>query len=295
MRRLGYASKYHWFSAFRAHARAGKLAQLNVIEPRYFDLVGAEANDDHPAHDVGNGQRLVKEVYEILRASPQWNESLLIVSYDEHGGFYDHVETPYEGVPNPDGIRGAAPFFFDFDRLGVRIPTIMSSPWIKKGTVVSRPNGPAASSEYEHSSIPATLKKIFGSKSSFLTKRDAWAGTFDHIFEELGSPRTDCPEILPNPVPTRSSSEIKEDGFLSEFQAELVDLAAVLNGDSIFDLHEEAVKKMTVKEADAYVNSAIKNYLKASKEAIERGYSGDLSIVDMRSSSPSTSDAKKAP
>lgn len=134
MRRLEYASKFHRYSAFRAHARAGKLARLSVIEPKYFDLVGAEANDDHPAHDVGNGQRLVKEVYETLRASPQWNESLLVVSYDEHGGFYDHVETPFVGVPNPDGISGPAPFFFDFDRLGVRIPTVMASPWIKKGT-----------------------------------------------------------------------------------------------------------------------------------------------------------------
>ncbi|XP_020680107.2 non-specific phospholipase C6 [Dendrobium catenatum] len=268
MRKLEYASKFHWFSAFGAHAKAGKLAKLSVIEPRYFDLVGAEANDDHPAHDVGNGQRLVKEVYEMLRGSPQWNESLLIVSYDEHGGFYDHVETPYVGVPNPDGMRGPAPFLFDFDRLGVRVPTIMVSPWIKKGTVVSRPNGPTANSEYEHSSIPATLKKIFGLKSEFLTKRDAWAGTFEHIFEELSSPRTDCPEILPSPFPTRSSTEIKEDSFLSEFQAELVDLASVLNGDSIFNLHRETDKKMTVKEADAYVKSAIKNYLKASKEAI---------------------------
>ncbi|KAI0515685.1 hypothetical protein KFK09_008351 [Dendrobium nobile] len=268
MRKLEYASKFHWFSAFGAHAKAGKLAKLSVIEPRYFDLLGAEANDDHPAHDVGNGQRLVKEVYEMLRASPQWNESLLIVSYDEHGGFYDHVETPYVGVPNPDGMRGPAPFFFDFDRLGVRVPTIMVSPWIKKGTVVSRPNGPTANSEYEHSSIPATLKKIFGLKSDFLTKRDAWAGTFEHIFEELSSPRTDCPEILPSPFPTRSSTEIKEDSFLSEFQAELVDLASVLNGDSIFNLHRDTDKKMAVKEADAYVKSAIKNYLKASKEAI---------------------------
>ncbi|PKU80019.1 phospholipase C [Dendrobium catenatum] len=209
MRKLEYASKFHWFSAFGAHAKAGKLAKLSVIEPRYFDLVGAEANDDHPAHDVGNGQRLVKEVYEMLRGSPQWNESLLIVSYDEHGGFYDHVETPYVGVPNPDGMRGPAPFLFDFDRLGVRVPTIMVSPWIKKGT-----------------------------------------------------------EILPSPFPTRSSTEIKEDSFLSEFQAELVDLASVLNGDSIFNLHRETDKKMTVKEADAYVKSAIKNYLKASKEAI---------------------------
>ena len=81
-----------------------------------------------------NGQRIVKEVYETLRASPQWNETLLIVTYDEHGGFYDHVPTPVRNVPNPDGIVGLHPSFFKFDRLGVRVPTIMVSPWIKKGT-----------------------------------------------------------------------------------------------------------------------------------------------------------------
>ncbi|KAK8944640.1 hypothetical protein KSP39_PZI007521 [Platanthera zijinensis] len=270
MRRLDFAPKFHWFPTFGKHAREGKLPSLSVIEPRYFDVVGAEADDDHPGHDVGNGQRLVKEVYEALRASPQWNRSLLILTYDEHGGFYDHVETPYVGVPNPDGLRGPPPFYFNFDRLGVRIPTIMVSPWIKKGTVVSRPNGPTTNSEYEHSSIPATLKKLLGLKSDFLTKRDAWAGTFEHILQELSSLRTDCPEILPDPLPTRSS-EAKEDSFLSEFQAELVDLAAVLNGDSVFNLRKDTGKQMTVKEADAYVNFAMKNYMKAAREAIDRG------------------------
>ncbi|CAL5328005.1 unnamed protein product [Camellia sinensis] len=58
---------------------------LSVIEPRYFDIKGLPANDDHPSHDVANGQKLVKEVYETLRASPQWNETLLVITYDEHG------------------------------------------------------------------------------------------------------------------------------------------------------------------------------------------------------------------
>ena len=76
----------------------------------------------------------VKEVYEILRASPQWNQTLFVITYDEHGGFYDHVATPVSGVPSPDGIVGPEPFLFGFDRLGVRVPTIMVSPWIDKGT-----------------------------------------------------------------------------------------------------------------------------------------------------------------
>lgn len=92
------------------------------------------ANDDHPSHDVYQGQMFVKEVYETLRSSPQWNETLFIITYDEHGGFFDHVPTPVSGVPSPDGIVGPDPFDFKFDRLGVRIPTIMISPWIEKGT-----------------------------------------------------------------------------------------------------------------------------------------------------------------
>ena len=87
-----------------------------------------------PPHDVTHGQALIKEVYEALRESPQWNETLLIITYDEHGGFYDHVPTPVVNVPNPDGLDGPAPDSFKFNRLGVRVPTIMVSPWIEKGT-----------------------------------------------------------------------------------------------------------------------------------------------------------------
>jgi hypothetical protein len=92
------------------------------VEQRYFDLKILPGNDDHPSHDVAEGQRFVKEVYEALRSGPQWEETLLVVTYDEHGGFYDHVPTPAGAgvVPSPDGIVSAAPFFFGFDRLGAR-------------------------------------------------------------------------------------------------------------------------------------------------------------------------------
>ena len=85
-----------------------------------------------------------------------------------HSGFYDHVPTPMM-VPNPDGKNATSPDF-NFTRLGVRIPTVMVSPWIEKGTVVHRPDGPEATSEFEHSSLSATLKKLFGIPN-FLTKR----------------------------------------------------------------------------------------------------------------------------
>ncbi|KAK8586492.1 hypothetical protein V6N13_010083 [Hibiscus sabdariffa] len=284
LRKLKYVSKFHQFDlTFKKHAGDGKLPSLTVIEPRYFDIKAFPANDDHPSHDVANGQKLVKEVYETLRASPQWNETLLVITYDEHGGFYDHVQTPFENVPNPDGNTGPAPKFFKFDRLGVRVPTIMVSPWIKKGTVVSGPNGPAPNSEFEHSSIPATIKKMFNLPSNFLTYRDAWAGTFEGVVAELTSPRTDCPETLPDAVPLRTT-EAKEDAGLSEFQSEIVQLAAVLNGDHFLSsFPNEMSKNMTVKEAHEYTRGAVSRFIRASKEAVKLG-ADESTIVDMRSS-----------
>lgn len=118
---------------FKKHAKQGTLPNYAVIEQRYLDLKTKPATDDHPSHDVYQGQMFIKEVYETLRSSPQWNQTLLIITYDEHGGFFDHVPTPNNGIPSPDGVVGQEPFYFDFGRLGVRVPTIMVSPWIEKG------------------------------------------------------------------------------------------------------------------------------------------------------------------
>lgn len=135
LRRLKHLVKFHSYSLkFKLHAKLGKLPNYSVIEQRYFDIDLFPANDDHPSHDVAAGQRFVKEVYETLRSSPQWEEMALLITYDEHGGFYDHVPTPVKDVPNPDGIIGPGPFYFGFDRLGVRVPTFLISPWIEKGT-----------------------------------------------------------------------------------------------------------------------------------------------------------------
>ncbi|KAL3654979.1 Non-specific phospholipase C6 [Castilleja foliolosa] len=284
LRKLKYLFKFHQYDLkFKRDAKNGNLPNLTVIEPRYFDLKGLPANDDHPSHDVANGQKLVKEVYEALRAGPQWNETLLVITYDEHGGFYDHVRTPYIGIPNPDGNTGPSPYFFKFDRLGVRVPTIMVSPWIKKGTVISKPKGPTPNSEFEHSSIPATIKKIFNLSSNFLTHRDAWAGTFEQVVGELTSPRTDCPEVLPDVVPLRKT-ETNENRGLSEFQGELVQLAAVLNGDHcLSSFSNDMGMKMNVKEAHEYTKGAVSRFIRASKEAIGLG-ADPSAIVDMRSS-----------
>ncbi len=77
------------------------------------------------------GELLIKRLYNAVRNSPQWNQTLFIITFDEHGGFYDHVPPPMN-VPNPDGLYATDPVLFRFDRLGVRVPTLMVSPWINK-------------------------------------------------------------------------------------------------------------------------------------------------------------------
>ncbi|CAL9138443.1 unnamed protein product [Musa acuminata var. zebrina] len=277
LRRLKYVGNFHQFDmAFKDHCKKGKLPNYVVIEQRYFDLKILPGNDDHPSHDVSQGQKLVKEIYEALRSSPQWNEILFIITYDEHGGFFDHVPTPV-GVPSPDDIAGPEPFYFKFDRLGVRVPALFISPWIEPGTVIHRPSGPYPASEFEHSSIPATVKKLFNLKE-FLTKRDAWAGTFETVLTRT-TPRTDCPETLPEPKKLRPTGA-SETAKLSEFQTELVQLGASLNGDYAKDIYpRRLVENMTVAEGAQYVQDAFKTFLEECERCRKDGDDGSHVVV----------------
>jgi phospholipase C len=181
---LGNFRRFH---QFHTDLENGELATYTFIEPRYLDFFEWKANDQHASHNVKLGEYLIAEVYDTLRASPLWEKALLVVLYDEHGGFFDHVPPP-NGVPNPDGKDATDPPF-DFVRLGVRVPAILVSPWIKQGSIDS--------TLYEHASLPATLRVLFDLPES-LSARDKAAHTFEkHL--ALRTPRTDTPRLLPVP------------------------------------------------------------------------------------------------
>lgn len=221
-RKLSSLARMQYIDQFYKDAAAGTLPAYSWLEPRYFESFGQLANDQHPDHDVADGEKLIKQVYEAVRASPAWEETLFLITYDEHGGFYDHVPPPTKDVPSPDGRYCLKPKF-DFTRLGVRVPTIAISPWIPKGLLVTKPKGPDVTSEFEHSSLPATVKKLFN-LPGFLNHRDAWAGTFEHILS-LASPRIDAPKKLavPKVFRTRIPTGLNR---MSDLEEMLVELAA---------------------------------------------------------------------
>jgi phospholipase C len=130
------------------------------------------------------GELLLADVYEHLRASPLWEKTVLIVTWDEHGGIYDHVLPP--SAVNPDGKSTPE---FAFDRLGVRVPALVISPFVARGTIDHR--------LYEHASVPAFLKRVFR-LPNFLTARDEAANTFEDVLQ-LDTPRPDTPVRLTRP------------------------------------------------------------------------------------------------
>ena len=120
-------ARYFYMDEFFSDARGNErdFPQFCFIEPDFMGIVG---NDDHPPHDVMKAQKLIADVYNALRANPDlWHASLLVIFYDEHGGFYDHVVPP-PAVP-PDGDHAE----YAFDQLGVRVPALLVSPWVDQG------------------------------------------------------------------------------------------------------------------------------------------------------------------
>ena len=192
------------YKQFLSDCDQGLLPDYSFVEPNYNDHdsdSGEEvANDQHPDHDVQAGELLIAEVYMAIKRNPKlWASTALLIVYDEHGGIYDHVVPP--ACP-PDQFTASANATgtgkeFKFDRLGVRVPAIMISPWIPKGTVVDR--------VFDHASIPATVTKFFLGDYAPRSPRETNADVFiepnvqpvdpARNLLSLSTARNDCPEF----------------------------------------------------------------------------------------------------
>jgi phospholipase C len=159
------------------------------IEPSY-DVLNQYRNStsQHPLTDVTLGEQLIKETYECLRSSPHWDTSVLIITWDEHGGFYDHAIPPAAVSPGDTAPSNKYNRYgFTFEQHGPRVPAIVISPLVPKNVIDHR--------LYDHASIPATIEAAFG--IGYLTQRDAKANSLNALLS-LKAPRSDTPATLPS-------------------------------------------------------------------------------------------------
>jgi len=197
------------FKDFQAAAAAGSLPAFTFLEPDF----AATGNSQHPNYDVALGEALIRDVYEALRTGPGWNQTLLVVTYDEHGGCYDHVPPPSGATP-PDSTIGE--FGFDFRRFGARVPAVLVSPWIEAGSVF-RSTDP---NPLDHTSVLATIERRFGLPA--LTERDRAAPDIGGALNQM-NPRTDDPlaGVVP-PPPSTANPNALTPSHLQQIHAELV-------------------------------------------------------------------------
>jgi phospholipase C len=167
------------FEDFQTALTSKTLPNYTFLEP----IWASKGNSQHPNYNVALGEEFLQEIYDSLRTSDYWEDTLLIITYDEHGGCYDHITPPENAVSPP---AKSVAFGFDFTRFGVRVPTVLISPWIEAGTVY-RTSG---TTPLDHTSILATIEKCFGLTP--LTARDAAAPDVLDV-QTLSTPRTDNP------------------------------------------------------------------------------------------------------
>jgi phospholipase C len=176
---------------FLSDVAADRLATYSFVIPAFLGTHQQPVNSMHAPADVRPAEKLVADVYTALRSHPNvFQKTLFIVVFDEHGGYYDHVRPP--ATVSPDGIPGRTDQSFlvpfAFNRLGVRVPAILISPWLAAGV---------DSTVYSHSTIPGTVIDTFQLPGSFLTKRDRGAAKLTKYLVDDGKRklRTNTPDL----------------------------------------------------------------------------------------------------
>ena len=190
-----------------------KFPQYCFIEPHYGTFSPSGQNDQHPPSDVRRGEKLIGDVYNALRANDAlWQRSLLVITYDEHGGFYDHVYPPATVAPD-----NRTDPHFDFKQLGVRVPTILVSPWLAQGVIKDI---------FDHTSLLKFLIDKWGLSDDLGKRAAALSPTNTFKKYLLGSPRRTSKSLqklrIPSVLPPQESAE------LTDYQETLMDLSREL-------------------------------------------------------------------
>ena len=179
------------FHEFITDAASGNLPRFSFIEPAW---VGSShpypPNSYHPPMDLVTGEQFLCDIYNAVLSSPDWQDTLMIITFDEHGGVYDHASPPYGEVPFANDLDDD----FRFDLFGVRVPTILISPWIEEKTVFRS----LTETPYDGTSFLSTILNWYGipRQKWALGERANHAPTFESVFTRT-SARTDKPMFQP--------------------------------------------------------------------------------------------------
>jgi phospholipase C len=233
-------SNFGQFQDFQRAARDGTLASFVFLEPSW----GESGNSQHPVGNVAAGEQLIHDVYYALFKGPKWSKTLLIVTYDEHGGIHDHVLPPWTAAP-PDGSIGE--FGFEFNRFCVRVPAVFVSPLIESGTILRAPFGKPP---FDHTSILKTVETRWDLQP--LSKRDAAAADISAVLT-LPAPRGDDPlQGVIVPAVSASGPASGPPTKLQKAFAELISRLPVPDGAS--GIHHELPNLRTSQDYDSYIN-----------------------------------------
>jgi phospholipase C len=174
-----YAGISRLISDFYRDAAAGTLPDVAYIDGQYAQELTGTGNDDHPHGDIRNGEQFIARVYDAIATSPAFGSTVLVINFDEWGGFYDHLPPPTAAIPPATAAAG------DTDgRLGFRVPAMLVSPWAR---------AQVAHRQYDHTSVLKMIESTFGLAP--LTVRDA---TANDLADEL-----DFGHRRPAPAPLR--------------------------------------------------------------------------------------------
>lgn len=148
------------FASFLVDAATGNLPEVAFVDPRFVDEDAGTSGDDHPHADIRNGELFLNLIYTAVTRGPAWRRTLLVINYDEWGGFFDHVPPPTAPIPDADQAAGNAD-----GRLGFRTPVLLVAPWARRGLV--------SHAQYDHTSVLRLIEARWGLEP--LTVRDATA------------------------------------------------------------------------------------------------------------------------
>ncbi len=231
--RDAFQDRFNRLREFFDDCREGTLPEYSFIEPRHF----LWPDNQHPTHGVTRGDQLLRKVYHALTADRElWESVLFLVTHDEHGGFFDRARPP-QTVPPQAGARDER-HGFGFDLLGPRVPAVVISPHVPRGTVDH-------STIYDHASIVRTVRDVFAIDTP-LTDRDARAESVLGLLTEE-RPREPA-ALMPPPAPALARESdveaanepalwgegVAPDGTLvpNDFQRSLVELVALLDAET---------------------------------------------------------------